>query len=91
MNKMAKGLLVGAILFLLSGGAINLGWINPGNLDALYVVLPTGAVLFGLFLIVLLLQREADSHAEDHHLPEPESKDPLPHAPPANKTPVQQH
>ncbi len=70
MSKTAKVLLGVAIGCLIVGGVINIGWVNPGKLDALYVLLPVGAVFLGLFLIVLILQRESMAHQEDHHLPE---------------------
>jgi hypothetical protein len=66
MTKTAKILLALGIVCLLVGGAINIGWIDPHGLDALYIVLPSGAVFIGLFLIVLVLQKEheVDRNAE---------------------------
>jgi len=66
MTKMAKVLLVAAIVCLVLGGALNIGWINPHGIDALYILLPSGAVFFGLFLIVRVLQKEheVDSRGE---------------------------
>ncbi len=82
MTKTAKILLGLAIGCLLVGGVINLGWINPGKLDALYVLLPVGAVFLGLFLISLVLQRESMVHEEDQHLSEPANEGPAKPLPP---------
>ncbi len=71
MTKTAKALLVAAIVCLVLGGIINIGLINPGKLDALYVLLPLGAVFLGLFLIVLVLGKEGQVHDQDQHLAEP--------------------
>ncbi len=71
MTKTAKVLLVLAIVCLVAGGVINIGWIDPGNWEALYALLPLGAVFLGLFLIVLVLGRESMVHEEDQQLSEP--------------------
>ena len=65
MTKTAKILLGLGIVCLLVGGAINIGWIDPHGIDALYIVLPIGAVFIGLFLIVLVLQKE---HEDDRNV-----------------------
>lgn len=54
-----------AIVCLVLGGVINLGWINPGDIAGLYVLLPVGAVFFGLFLIELLMGRASAVHELD--------------------------
>lgn len=82
MTKTAKVLLGLAIACLVLGGLINIGWINPGKLEALYVLLPVGAVFLGLFLIVLVLQRESMVHQEDKHLSEPANEGPAKTLPP---------
>lgn len=82
MTKTAKVLLVLAIVCLVVGGVINIGWINPGKLDALYVLLPVGAVFLGLFLIVLVLGKERMVHEEDRHLSEPANEGPAKPLPP---------
>ena len=56
---MAKALLVLAIGCLVLGGALNIGLANEHGMDALYAVLPTGAVFAGLFLIVHVLEKES--------------------------------
>ena len=76
MTKTAKVLLVLAIVCLIAGGVINIGWISPGNWEALYALLPLGAVFLGLFLIVLVLGRESVVHEEDQHPGEPANEDP---------------
>ncbi len=82
MTKMAKVLLGLAIGCLVVGGVINIGWINPGKLDALYVLLPVGGVFLGLFLIVLVLSKESTVHEEDQHLSEPANEGPSKPLPP---------
>ncbi len=82
MTKTAKVLLGTAIVCLVVGGVINIGWINPGKVDALYVLLPLGAVFLGLFLIVLVLARESMVHEEDQHLAEPANEGPAKPLPP---------
>ncbi len=67
MTKTAKGLLGLAVGCLVAGGMINLGWIHAGNIDALYVLLPLGAVFLGLFLIVRVLGNESKLHDRDQH------------------------
>ena len=76
MTRTAKVLLALAIVCLLVGAVINIGWINPGTWDALYVLLPLGAVFLGLFLIVLVLGRESMVHQEDEQLSEPVNEGP---------------
>jgi hypothetical protein len=82
MTKTAKVLLVLTIVCLVAGGAFNMGLIEPGNLTALYVLLPVGAVFLGLFLIVLVLEKESAKSQEDEHLPEPASEGPAKPLPP---------
>jgi len=82
MTRTAKVLLGLAIACLVLGGALNLGWIHPRGLDALYTIFPVGAVFLGLFLIVLLLEKESRTNPEDKHLSEPSSEGPAKHAPP---------
>ncbi len=82
MTRTAKVLLVLAIVCLIAGGIINVGWVNPGNFEGLYALLPLGAVFLGLFLIVLVLGRERMVHEEDQHLSEPANEGPAKPLPP---------
>jgi hypothetical protein len=70
MTKTAKVLLVLGILFLVVGGAFNLGWLGAGDLDALYAIFPVGAVFLGLFLIELVLEKERALHDQEHRPPD---------------------
>ncbi len=56
---MTKVLLVSSLSCLAAGLVFVTGLINVGGAVALYATLPTGAILFGLFLISLSLQAEA--------------------------------
>src|SRR5712664_2603887 len=58
MNKTTKTLLIVSLAGLVVGTAFVTGLLPVGNLVALYVVLPLGAVFFGLFLISLVLEKE---------------------------------
>jgi len=85
MTKTAKWLLALTIICLASGGAFNAGLIDTYGIDALYALLPAGAVCLGLFLIVLVLGKEGAVHKEDQHLSEPASQGPAQHAPPTTE------
>ncbi len=82
MTKLAKSLLVLAIVCLVVGGIFNIGLINPGRLDALYAVLPLGAVFLGLFLIVRVMEKETEVNPQDQHLPAPPEEVPAKKLPP---------
>ena len=86
MTRTAKVLLGLAIICFIVGGAFNLEIIDPRGIDALFTILPIGAVLFGLFLITLVLQRESDENPQDRHLSEPLSEGPAKHLPPEAHT-----
>ena len=58
MNKTTKTLLIVSLAGLVVGTAFVTGLLPVENLVALYVVLPLGAVFFGLFLISLVLEKE---------------------------------
>src|ERR1051326_242307 len=58
MSKTPRILLVLSLSFLAVGLVFVTGLINVGDAAALYVTLPAGAILFGLFLISLSLQAE---------------------------------
>ena len=68
MSKMAKALLVLAIGCLVLGGALNIGFVNEHGMDALYAVLPTGAVFAGLFLIVHVLEKESAIYDQEQEV-----------------------
>ena len=65
---MTKVLLVLSLSCLAAGLVFVTGLINVGEVVALYAVLPTGAILFGLFLISVSLQKESASFDEEHRL-----------------------
>ncbi len=69
MNKTTEVLLAMAIVCLVVGFALNAGLISTGGIDALYVVLPMGAVFAGLFLIVKVLEKESTLHDEEQRAP----------------------
>ncbi len=56
---MTKTLLIVAMAKLALGLAFVTGLINVQSVPALYVALPAGAVVFGLFLISKLLEQES--------------------------------
>jgi hypothetical protein len=55
---MTKTLLVLSILCLTTGFAVVSNLINVHGMVAFFVLLPAGAIFFGLFLISLMLQKE---------------------------------
>lgn len=61
-----KVLLGTSILFLLAGLIISFA-LKPPVAPATYVVLPTGAILFGLFLTSRLLEKESVCFDEEKH------------------------
>jgi hypothetical protein len=66
---MTKALLISGIIALVLGMALNSGLINVGDADMLYTVLPTGAVLLGLYLILRVLEKEAAQFDAEHNPP----------------------
>jgi hypothetical protein len=58
MGKMTKILLTLSIAGLALGLAFASNLINAGGITAFYVLLPAGAIFFGLFLISLMLEKE---------------------------------
>jgi hypothetical protein len=58
MTRMTKALLVLTVLTLVAGFLIVAIVGANGGATALFIVLPAGAVLFGLFLISLILEKE---------------------------------
>jgi hypothetical protein len=71
MSKTAKSLLIPSVVCTVVGGAFNLGVINAHDIDAFYTILPMGAVFFGLFLIVVVLEKENALYDQDHRLSGP--------------------
>jgi hypothetical protein len=67
MGKMTKTLLALSLTALGSGLLFSSGLINVVNFPALYVALPAGAILFGLFLISLMLEKESDKFDREHN------------------------
>jgi hypothetical protein len=65
MTRMTKSLLALSIAGLASGLFFVSGIINVGNLVALYTALPAGAICFGLFLISLMLEKEATAFDQE--------------------------
>ena len=82
MTKLAKTLLVLSIVCTIVGGVINLDWVRLGEITGFYAILPMGAVFFGLFLIVLVLEKETDTHPEDQELSGPSAQGPAKNLPP---------
>lgn len=62
MSKLTKSLLVLTILGFVIGLIFVTGVINVGDAVALYMVLPAGAIFFGLFLISKMLDKEVALH-----------------------------
>ncbi len=58
MSRTTKTLLVLSLVGLVSGFAFVSGVVNVGEAVGLYAALPMGAILFGLFLISKLLEKE---------------------------------
>ena len=82
MTKLAKILLGLSIVCTVVGAAINLDWVHLGDITGFYAILPLGAVFFGLFLIVLILEDKGMTNPEDQHLSAPASEGPAKHLPP---------
>ena len=59
MSKTTKVLLALALSCLTAGLGFVTGIVNVGEAVSLYVTLPAGAILFGLFLISLSLQAQS--------------------------------
>ena len=58
MSKITKTLLTLSVTGMVFGTAFVTGLLGMENVVSLYVVLPLGAVFFGLFLISLVLEKE---------------------------------
>jgi hypothetical protein len=63
-----KVLLGAAVLMLATGLIVSLDIIvKPPNAPAAYVLLPVGAILFGLFLMSRMLEKESMRYDEERH------------------------
>jgi hypothetical protein len=65
MIKTTKVLLLLALAGLVSGLLFVSGGLNSGGVVALHVLLPMGAVFFGLFLLCKVLEKETALHDEE--------------------------
>ena len=68
MSKTTKILLVLSLSCLTAGLVFVTGIVNVGEAVGLYVTLPAGAILFGLFLISLSLQAQSALFDEDQRM-----------------------
>ncbi len=64
---MTKTLLALAVILLIPGLVISVGLANVGGNTIWYVVLPTGAIFLGLFLISYLLEKQTADFDAEHH------------------------
>lgn len=58
MTSRARAYLATAVLCSALGLALVTGWINVRNLVSLYVLLPIGAIFFGLFMMANLFENQ---------------------------------
>lgn len=65
MRKRSKITLIAAVILLAAGLYISTHFVREPRLAALYVVLPLGTVLFGLFLTFRLLDHESARYDEE--------------------------
>lgn len=65
MTRTTKVLLVISLVCLAAGVALNSGVVDVRGITALYVILPAGAIFFGLFLLSKMLEKEAALYDED--------------------------
>ncbi len=65
MTKTTKILLALAIAGLVSGLAINSGLVDASTAEWLYVCFPMGAILFGLFLLSKILEKETAAYDQE--------------------------
>lgn len=68
MSKMTKGLLAAGVTGLVTGLAFVTGLVDAHDVVAFYVLLPAGAIFFGLFLIALVLEKETALFDQEHSL-----------------------
>ena len=65
MTTTTKTLLTLSLVGLLGGLMFVTGFIDAGNMTAFYIVFPAGAILFGLFLISKLLEKETAAYDKE--------------------------
>lgn len=65
MRTRSKVTLAAAVVLLAAGLFISTHFVREPKLAALYVVLPLGAVLFGLFLTFRLLDQESARYDQE--------------------------
>jgi hypothetical protein len=65
MTGVTKTLLVLTIVNLVLGLLFVTGALSIGDMPALYVTLPAGAICFGLFLIWHMLEKETAAYDEE--------------------------
>ena len=58
MGKTTKFYLVISLVLAVAGLIVKYAVTKPGEAPYLFVMLPTGAVLFGMFLVARLLEKE---------------------------------
>jgi hypothetical protein len=66
MKRSTKGLLIACVVCLVAGLVLSANIIKVPNAAAgVYVLLPAGAILFGLFLITKALEKETSRFDEE--------------------------
>jgi phosphate/sulfate permease len=65
MSRMTKTLLVLSVGCLATGFLVVSNVINVHGMAAFYVLLPAGAIFFGLFLISLMLEKETAQYDKE--------------------------
>jgi hypothetical protein len=66
MKRTTKGLLIACVVSLVAGLVFSVNLIRVPNAAAgVYVLLPAGAILFGLFLISKALEKETTRYDEE--------------------------
>lgn len=67
MTTSTKVLLIVSVGCMAVGLAFFAGILKVQNFQALYVLLPAGASLFGVFLISKLFEKETALYEQEHH------------------------
>ena len=66
MKRTTKALLIACVVSLVAGLLVSADFIKmPNAVTGVYVLLPAGAVLFGLFLISKALEKEMTRYDEE--------------------------
>lgn len=66
MSKLTKFYLALSVVCLVAGLLCVTRVINVGSSASLYIVLPAGAVFFGLFLTCLVMEKDTALFDQDH-------------------------